>query len=93
MDGAIGEVHWTAETGSRISTQPALAGGVVFTASADGSLHGFNADCRTPTCSPLWTASTGGAAATGAPAVSAGQVYVGTADGRLLAYRLPPGSP
>jgi outer membrane protein assembly factor BamB len=91
LDGAFGSVLWTADTSARIGTQPADAGGVIFTASTDGSLHGFDAHgCGAPTCSPLWTASTGGAAVVGAPAVSAGQVYVGTADGRLLAYRLPP---
>jgi len=40
------------------------------------------------TCEPLWSASTG-SSVTGAPAVSGGRLYVGTADGRLLAYGLP----
>jgi outer membrane protein assembly factor BamB len=55
----------------------------------DGRLAALAADaagCGVATCSPLWTAATG-SRITGAPAVSNGTLYLGTADGRLLAYR------
>jgi hypothetical protein len=38
---------------------------------------------------PLWTASTGSSAVSGGPVVSGGQLYVGTADGQVIAYGLP----
>ncbi|HEX5946736.1 MAG TPA: PQQ-binding-like beta-propeller repeat protein [Acidimicrobiales bacterium] len=66
-----------------------MAAGVVFTGSVDGSLNGFDAGgCEDPTCAALWSASAG-SEITGAPAVSLGQLYVGTAEGRLVAYALP----
>lgn len=90
LDAATGATLWTGSTGSAIGVQPAVAGGVVFTGSGDGSLHAYGAaGCGAATCEPLWTASTGTSAITGAPAVSNGQLYVGTGDGRLVAYGLP----
>jgi outer membrane protein assembly factor BamB len=66
---------------------------VVFTGSADGSVNGFDASgCEAPTCTALWSASTG-SEITGAPAVSHGGIFVGTADGRLVAYALPQAPP
>ena len=41
---------------------------------------------RAAVCSPLWSTNTG-SRITGAPAVSLGHLYVGTEDGRLIAYR------
>ena len=83
---------WSATVGAgttgSISDQPAVAGGVVFTGWGDGSVHAFAAaGCGSATCSPLWSASTG-SAISGAPAVSNGQLYVGTQDGRVVAYGL-----
>ncbi len=69
--------------------QPAVAGGLVFVAGDGGLLAAFDAaGCGAATCEPLWTHDVG-SAITGAPAVSNGQVYVGTADGRLVAFGLP----
>jgi outer membrane protein assembly factor BamB len=62
---------------------------VVFTGSADGTVRAFNAaGCAASVCGQLWADSTG-SEITGAPAVNQGQLYVGTADGRLIAYGLP----
>jgi outer membrane protein assembly factor BamB len=44
--------------------------------------------CGAEVCAPLWSAATG-SAISGGPAVSDGVVYVGTADGRLVAYGFP----
>lgn len=81
---------WSASSGSgsTVREQPAVAGGVVFTGWADGSVHAFDASgCGAATCSPVWSASTG-SDISGAPAVTNGQLYVGTIDGRLIAYGL-----
>jgi outer membrane protein assembly factor BamB len=72
---------WTAATGGMISTQaPAIAGGVVYIASFDKRLYAFDAAGSThcsgtpKTCTPLWTATTAGVAASAA--VAKGVVYV-----------------
>jgi outer membrane protein assembly factor BamB len=76
---------WEATIGVPVA-QPAAAGDVVFVATAGGVLQGFGVDgCGTPTCAPLWSADVG-SEITGSPAISGGQLYVGTADGRLVAF-------
>ena len=76
---------WEATIGVPVA-QPAAAGDVVFVATAGGGLQGFGVDgCGTPTCAPLWSADVG-SEITGSPAISGGQLYVGTADGRLVAF-------
>jgi outer membrane protein assembly factor BamB len=86
---------WSAELDTLPNTggpvlQPAVAGGVVFLAGEGGILYAFDAEgCGAATCGPLWSGAAG-SEITGAPAVSNGQVYVGTADGRLVAFGLPP---
>lgn len=93
LDASSGAELWRGATGSGVVEQPAVAGGVVFTASstgfdpATGSLRGFDAaGCGSASCTPLWSAETS-SRITGAPAISAGTLFVGTQDGRLLAYR------
>ena len=77
---------WTAPTGSKITTQPGAARDVVFTGSADGSIHAFaTAGCGAPSCDAVWTTQTG-SQITGDPAIANGRLYVGTADSRLIAY-------
>jgi outer membrane protein assembly factor BamB len=88
LDAATGALKWAAGAGS-VRVQPAVAGGVVFTGAQDGTVMAFDAaGCGQPFCVPLWTVDTGDAAITGAPAVNQGRLYVGTGDGRLLAYGL-----
>jgi hypothetical protein len=82
------EPLWTAETGSSITKQPALAGGVLYVGTEGGSVLAFDADgCGAATCEPVWEASTGTSPITGGPIVANGNLVVGTADGRLVAYR------
>ncbi|HET7722252.1 MAG TPA: PQQ-binding-like beta-propeller repeat protein, partial [Acidimicrobiales bacterium] len=83
---------WTAPTGNGVYSSPAVAGGSVYVGSDDGKLHAFDAagvtNCSAGpprTCSPLWTAATGGAVRS-SPAVSGGTVYVGSDDGKLYAF-------
>ena len=78
---------WHASTGSSIDRAPAVvAGGLVYTASANGSLRAYpSAGCGRATCASLWSVSTG-STITGGPTAALGNVYIGTADGRLIAY-------
>ena len=80
---------WTAAAGGAIGSQPAVAkGGIVYVASSGGTVTAFpSAGCGSPTCTSLWSASTG-AIITGGPVPALGKVYVGTIDGRLIAYGL-----
>jgi outer membrane protein assembly factor BamB len=90
LDRDGGAVAFTVATGAALTVQPAVAGasgGVVITGSADGSVHAIAAGgCGAPACDPLWSADAG-EAITGAPAIHGHQVFVGTAGGRLVAYR------
>jgi hypothetical protein len=82
---------WSASLGFALdlSLQPAVSGNVVFVAGTRGELAAVDAaGCGSPPCAPSWTASVG-SQLTGAPAVSNGQLHVGTAAGRLIAFGLP----
>jgi outer membrane protein assembly factor BamB len=91
------EPLWSAAIdGTAINEQPAVSGdgedAVVFVGTSGGTVAAVAAaGCGYATCgAPLWQASVG-AAVTGAPAVSGGAVVVGTASGRVAAFRVPPG--
>lgn len=84
--------RWSATTGDVVQSSPVVAEGVVYVGSADHKLYAFDAagkvNCSTSapaTCSPLWTAVTGGAVYS-SPSVAGGMVYVGSDDGRLYAF-------
>jgi hypothetical protein len=81
---------WQAQLANGAFTTPAVAGGLVFIASAGnaenglGNLYAFRAaGCGQKTCRPVWTAPVPGA---GTPTVSDGIVYLEAGDGRLLAF-------
>jgi outer membrane protein assembly factor BamB len=77
---------WTADTGGTVSTQAAVAGGVVYTATENGMLRAFPAaGCGASTCPPLWEHDLQ-TPVTGTPTVSLGRLFVGTADGRLISF-------
>jgi outer membrane protein assembly factor BamB len=82
---------WTATTAGSIIRPPAVtAGAVVYVASADHTVTAFDAlGCAParPPCPPLWSVDTG-ATITGGPVPALGKVFVGTDDGRLVAYGL-----
>ena len=89
----------TAVTGGMIDSSPAVVTtgsnghvtGTVYVGSDDGKLYAFDefgsANCSgTPkSCTPLWTATTGGEI-TSSPAVVNGVVYVGSDDDKLYAF-------
>lgn len=87
---------WTAAIDGTRLAQPAVAGdgddAVVFVGTAGGELAAVAAaGCGAAECpGPLWQAPVGSAVTAG-PAVSGGRVLVGTAAGRVAAFRLPPG--
>ena len=80
------EPLWTTSTDSRPGTV-AVAGGVAYASSLDGTLYAYDAagqtNCEgTPkVCAPLWIALTGGGST---PVVSDGRVYMMDDSSRLL---------
>ena len=81
-------VLWKGAVGGSSLTTPALASGVVYVGSSNGTLDAFSTTCATngATCTPRWSGSTGGPAVTSPATVNGGVVYVGAADGSLLAF-------
>lgn len=86
---------WSATVGSgAVATQPAVGGSgskaVVYAATTSGDVAALAAvGCGRATCRRLWSGSVGADVSSG-PIVSTGRVIVGTADGRLVAFGLPP---
>jgi outer membrane protein assembly factor BamB len=86
---------WSAAVGSgAVATQPAVGGSgptaVVYAATTSGDVASIAAaGCGRATCRRLWSGSVGADVSSG-PIVSTGRVIVGTADGRLVAFGLPP---
>jgi outer membrane protein assembly factor BamB len=87
---ATGALQWSATTLGAVSS-PAIDGSRLVVGSNDHNVYAFDAggvsNCSgTPkTCTPLWTATTGGAVQS-SPAVVNGVVYIGSDDGKLYAF-------
>jgi outer membrane protein assembly factor BamB len=87
---------WTAATPSSIGGTPAVARGVVYTVSGNGTLSAFDAagsnHCSGPvtakTCSPLWSSAPGGTGyvTSSSPAVANGVVYFSSTNGGTYGY-------
>ena len=78
---------WSGDTADPVTLQPAIAGGIVYTATTAGVIRAFAAaGCGTATCEPLWKYDVG-APITGGPSISSGHVLVGTKDGRVISFR------
>ncbi len=75
--------RWAATTGAAVQSSPAIAAGVAYVGSDDGSLYAYDAT----TGAPKWSVPTGGAVVS-SPAVANGTVYVGSDDHKLHAIRL-----
>jgi outer membrane protein assembly factor BamB len=97
--GAAGKMCtplWTAATPSSIGGTPAVANGVVYTVSGDGTLSAFDAAGSTncsgtataKTCTPLWASARGpnGYVTSSSPAVANGVVYFSSTDGGTYGY-------
>ena len=72
---------WSYPTFDAVQSSPAVAGGVVYVGSNDGSLYAINA----VTGKKLWSYYTG-VGVYSSPAVSAGVVYVGSDVGKVYAF-------
>jgi hypothetical protein len=84
--------RWTADLGSQVRASPAVAGGVVYVGTSDGTLAAFDAagttNCDplgTRTCTPLWTAG-GFGVLTAGPVVAGGRVHLGFGSHTLYAF-------
>ena len=87
---------WTAATPTSIGGTPAVANGVVYTVSGNGTLSAFDAagstDCSgtvtAKTCTPLWhsAAGPGGYVTSSSPAVANGVVYFSSTNGGTYGY-------
>jgi outer membrane protein assembly factor BamB len=80
IDAATGTQRWHFGTGSDVRGAPAVAAGVVYAGSKDGSLSAIDAATGTT----RWQFATG-KAITSSPAVVDGVVYIGSTDGNLYA--------
>ena len=83
------KIAWSATTGGIVNSSPAVANGVIFVGSSNGSLYAYDFRCASAgqSCSPRWTATTGGAIDS-SPAAVGTVVYVGSSDGKLYAYSI-----
>jgi outer membrane protein assembly factor BamB len=90
FNATTGASLWTAGSSSPVNSSPAVVDGTVYVGSGDGNLHAFDAagvtNCSETlkTCSPLWSASTGGEVLS--PAVVDGIAYVGSTNGNVFAF-------
>ena len=81
------QVAWSSPTSGGIDSSPAVADGLVFVGSADGSVYARNAT----TGASVWSYPTGGGVSS-SPAVVNGIVYVGANDGKVYALDAITGS-
>lgn len=87
VDTASGALRWTASLGSAVTDTPALAHGMLFVPTAEGTLVALAAGgCGATTCAPRWWAATG-SRITQQPAVAGDVVFTGSANGALRAFR------
>jgi len=87
---------WTAATPTSIGGTPAVANGVVYTVSGNGTLSAFDAagskNCSgtvtAKTCTPLWSSAPGGSGyvTSSSPAVANGVVYFSSTNGGTYGY-------
>jgi outer membrane protein assembly factor BamB len=88
--------RWQATVGvvsASMPVGPSVVGGTVYVYGSDGNLYAFDAAGNTncsgdpKTCTPLWTAATGGLLLSlSSPAIANGVAYIGSTDGRLYAF-------
>lgn len=84
FDAATGATRWTYQ-GTSTFSDPAVANGRVYTASLDGYLYAFPADCG-DTCAPEWAVPVGALGTNSPPTVSHGNIYIGGYDGMVYAF-------
>ena len=87
---------WTAKASNGIGGTPAVANGVVYTVSEDGTLSAFDAAGSThcsgtvtaKTCTPLWASALGGSGlvTSSSPAVANGVVYFASTSATVYGF-------
>ena len=86
LNRSAGGFRWRSVVGSPITRPPALGGGTLFVASADGRVSALPAaGCGSPLCDVQWSTATG-SEITVQPAIAGRVVYVGSADGTVKAF-------
>jgi hypothetical protein len=77
VGGAVCRPLWIGRMPAGIGGAPAIAKGIVYVGSGDGTVSAFRLRCRTDggTCAPVWTGQAGGTIG-GSPAVAGGLVVV-----------------
>src|SRR5262249_20694554 len=86
-----GVIDVASALGGLPASSPAVADGAVIVGSTNGSVRAFDAAGTTncsgspKVCTPLWTATTGGAIH-GSPNVLNHVVYIGSEDGKLYTF-------
>jgi outer membrane protein assembly factor BamB len=93
FDARTGQERWSSPDLklTHVDGAPSVANGVVYVSARDaaatqGSLNAV----RAADGAVLWSASTGGAVHLANPAISDGVVFIGSDDGQLHAYGIPP---
>jgi glucose dehydrogenase len=81
------DLHWSYQTGSRVSSSPAVADGMVYAGSLDGHLYALNASSG----ALVWSYPMGSVSYS-SPAVANGVVYVGSYDANLYALNASAGT-
>ena len=84
LDAATGVTRWI-YTGSSTFSDPAVHGGYVYTASLDGNLYAFPANC-VESCIPAWAAPVGKLGTNSPPTYADGSLFLGGYDGRAYAF-------
>jgi hypothetical protein len=83
--GATCAPTWRAQTGSAISSTPALTYNQVYVGADDGSVHAWSTlPCASPPCAPAWTAQLDNFP-TSSPMVADGLLFVSTQNGHIYA--------
>jgi outer membrane protein assembly factor BamB len=86
FDAQNGVLQWSASVAEPVVAEPALAGNVLYVATAGGHLYAFDAlGCGAASCPPLWSADTGGGVEV-QPAVAGGLVFTGSTSGAVRAF-------
>lgn len=91
VDGATGEVAWSAEVGFHSWSSPVVVNEVLLAATCLGDIRAYSlADPRAP--APLWTVNLAGSCLESTPAVWDGWIYLGSRDGYMRGLSAEPSS-
>jgi len=82
VDGATGEVVWSAEVGFHSWSSPVVVSEVLLAATCLGDIKAYSlSDPRAP--APMWTVNLAGSCLESTPAVWDGWIYLGSRDGYM----------